>query len=683
MEFTPEEDDILRRIVHRPGVATSGNKIYQLIASHYGGHSFHSWRDRYIRHMRPIWGPPTEDQALAVNDTDDYILSQSYLRAPHTSASSRSKVAADAKLEPTAQNEEDVSQQQQQQQEIPAVQSMPPPMASNKKQRASFSTTDDEILLTAIADKGETAATFKYLGARHPHHTWESWKNRVKALKKRNNGVLPKPDEMLRLNSLPDDSQSDISMQIQPVINNAQGLVEHIPEPEHVDPNIDPNLQHLQSLTAILDDPNQAAFEQQFPDQQAQYQQDEQLQQQLQAEDTPVSTFDFPETEQLLRQNLQQETASSQPSASKKRGAGRKGKRQINIHDPSADENAGAVSDIEDGDSSTGISLRKRSIIRQDPKKRKTNAAARAAAARAAASPRAIPPQTPNKETSTQPKSAKQEHHEREKPGLVKAIRDDAMPNYSNEPRRSTRQRSSSREPQPVPKARQQRRKATSVEPDAIAEATNEDDLMAEEQIRRTNSEAVESNQLLGPRAQKRGAREVRATPNSSPIRPPVSQLRYPGHSPELEPPSPSPASPAKMTQTYMGDTQMIRGDVDFDFETTMPDMALDSQQLEEQTAMRLEAEQRKQAWISEQKAVGLDTMIAADAWYKASGVEHLARKIIEAYTQGLSTPRLPGIWTDEEDEIIFSTDANALEELYKFHGTSVDMRLTFLQMQT
>ena len=663
MEFTPEEDDILRRIVHRPGVATSGNKIYQLIASQYGGHSFHSWRDRYIRHMRPIWGPPTEEQVLAVNPTDDFILSQSYLRAPHTSNNRASKSGS-------AQPRQEQSEIKELPEEVVDQLGPTETPVTVKKQRASFTSTDDEILLTAIAEKGETAATFKYLGARHPHHTWESWKNRVKALKKRNNGVIPKPDDMSRVDTMGEESQADISMQMQP---QELPMEAALPLPEDaslpVDPNIDPNLQQLQSLSAILDDPNQAEFEQQFPDS---HEYNAQLQEQLRQEDAPPTTFDFPETEQLLRQNLQgHPPVASQiqtRTPARKRGApAKRGKRQINIHDPTVDENAGAVSDIEDETQTTRQKPAPREV-----KKRKTNAAAKAAALRALNSPR---PEltTPSKsiDPSTQPKSAKQEHHERERLGLVKAVRDDAMAEFvaqeAQEPRRSTRVRGQSQEPQ------------TGRTP-AHVEPTSEDDAAAAEQIRQAQNDdrlqSISEHASLAPKSAKRG-KVVRATPNSSPQRPPVSQLRAGvTHSPIFEAPSPTPASPPKYHSQYMPDTQDIRGEVDFDFDTTIPEIDIDSQHND----MQIAQEQRKQNWITRQAHdYGISEMDVADAWHKCSGVQSLALKVVEAYAAGSELPQLPGIWSNEDDAVIYSTDARAMEQLYNFHGNAVDTRIVYL----
>ncbi|CCG81458.1 Predicted protein [Taphrina deformans PYCC 5710] len=752
MEFTPEEDDILRRIVHRPGVATSGNKIYQLIAQQYGGHSFHSWRDRYIRHMRPIWGPPTDEAAMDVNATDDFILTQSYLRAPHVSAvgrPGRSDSLSEAP-ETTMQANEELH--------TPAT----PPVI--KKQRAAFSTTDDEILLRAIAENGETASTYKMLGQRHPHHTWESWKNRVKALKKRNGGTLPDPDQGLSIGDFSELSNSNLELDLS-MSGHPQNMkqmqhdnVGHQHHQELVDPNIDPNLQ-LQHLSMIMEDPNQQAFEQQFEQGQYDPTQDLHMQQQLQQEDAANSSFNFQSTEDMLRQNLQVHAAQDMDMGDQRLGDKtldmqatgpqdqRAGKRQINIHDPSVDEDAGPVSDIEDGASQTQV------IGRRGPKratkKRKTNAAAQAAAERAAALSKSQTPATPSRlsdVTHANPKSAKQEHHEREKPTLVPAVRQSASQEFLAEiaePRtRAARARAASQEPQPMTdKGKQWAAIQNNAKPaetfdkidqSLVDDDVNEDDIMAEEQIRRSNNKKtprapktavqpmplidedgfLQTNELLDAdfsataglsgstphRAQARVSGEVRATPDTSPARPPVSQLRAAerevGLTTAFDAPSPTPTSPPphhhhhhhhdnqSFSQSgFLQDTQVIRGEIDFDFDTTIQELELDSgEDLMEAELAAAAAGQRKYSWIERQVATyGIPPADAEDAWNRTSGVQSLAIKVVQAYGQGLNPPRVPGIWTEEDDEIIRSADAQAMEAVDRFHGGSVESRLLFL----
>jgi hypothetical protein len=59
--FTDDDDKLLYKWVHRAneqGYATQGNTLYQALAEHNPRHTFHSWRDRYVKvlSMRPPTG---------------------------------------------------------------------------------------------------------------------------------------------------------------------------------------------------------------------------------------------------------------------------------------------------------------------------------------------------------------------------------------------------------------------------------------------------------------------------------------------------------------------------------------------------------------------------------------------------------------------------------------------------
>lgn len=727
-EFTPAEDDILRRIVHRPGVATSGNKIYQLIAQHYGGHSFHSWRDRYIRHMRPIWGAPNDNTAMDVNATDEHILTQSYLRAPHLAE----RISRSSTPQPRLQ--------QQQELRTPAT---PPAL---KKQRAAFSTTDDEILLRAIAEKGETASTYKALGHRHPHHTWESWKNRVKALKKKNSGTMPDPDQTLAfdISDISTSNLENLELSLAPsTASGKQSKASHVDdmESEQVNPNIDPNLQQLQ-LSMILDDEHQEAFEQQFS-QQSQFDttRDLIMQQQLQNEDQTASPFDFQQTtEDMLLQNLQESVSAVQtrhqpPSrrrsnlkASNALKTTRK-RRQINIHDPTADENVGRVSDIEDGSTPTASKTMKGDL----PKKRKTRAAAIAAAGRAAALTRTGHHlQTPSKfqvePSDSNHKSPKSVRHE--SPGLVHDVAVDTLPEFAvelPEPKtRAARARATSTEAQPssVPAMDVSDREWAAIQDNTepaeafirIDTVLSEDDIRAEEQIRgalgapnprltRSHQQtldhiddgnfvqpsSVRPSDLQAPplrSSRKRARQEVRATPESSPVAPAISMLTGPHTSADdaYDAPSPTPASPSKSysQSQFLQDTQAIRGElVDFDFDTTIHGFELGSQEQRHEEEIQMQAHQRKAHWVERQaKLHNITPTDAIDAWNRASGNQSIASKIVSAYGRGESPPRMPGVWTKADDEIIRSADVAAMEQVDRYHEASggVESRLLFLE---
>lgn len=53
VKFTKEDDELLLKYVEEAGKDKAGNKIYQALAEEYPHHSYHSWRDRYIRHLEP------------------------------------------------------------------------------------------------------------------------------------------------------------------------------------------------------------------------------------------------------------------------------------------------------------------------------------------------------------------------------------------------------------------------------------------------------------------------------------------------------------------------------------------------------------------------------------------------------------------------------------------------------
>ncbi|OIW25271.1 hypothetical protein CONLIGDRAFT_86917 [Coniochaeta ligniaria NRRL 30616] len=53
VKFTEEDDELLLKYVEEAGRNTSGNKIYMALAEEYPHHSWHSWRDRYVRHLEP------------------------------------------------------------------------------------------------------------------------------------------------------------------------------------------------------------------------------------------------------------------------------------------------------------------------------------------------------------------------------------------------------------------------------------------------------------------------------------------------------------------------------------------------------------------------------------------------------------------------------------------------------
>lgn len=53
LKFTEEDDELLLKYVEEAGKDKAGNKIYKALAEEYPHHSYHSWRDRYVRHLEP------------------------------------------------------------------------------------------------------------------------------------------------------------------------------------------------------------------------------------------------------------------------------------------------------------------------------------------------------------------------------------------------------------------------------------------------------------------------------------------------------------------------------------------------------------------------------------------------------------------------------------------------------
>jgi hypothetical protein len=53
VKFTDEDDQLLLEYVEEAGKGKNGNKIYQALAEEHPHHSWHSWRDRYVRHLEP------------------------------------------------------------------------------------------------------------------------------------------------------------------------------------------------------------------------------------------------------------------------------------------------------------------------------------------------------------------------------------------------------------------------------------------------------------------------------------------------------------------------------------------------------------------------------------------------------------------------------------------------------
>ncbi|KAF8246737.1 hypothetical protein K440DRAFT_661839 [Wilcoxina mikolae CBS 423.85] len=76
--FTKEDDLILMRAISKPGVKTSGNKVYQEIGSEHPSHTFHGWRGRWLDHYSKLNPDPLywykelkKSAGIGEDDSDD------------------------------------------------------------------------------------------------------------------------------------------------------------------------------------------------------------------------------------------------------------------------------------------------------------------------------------------------------------------------------------------------------------------------------------------------------------------------------------------------------------------------------------------------------------------------------------------------------------------------------------
>ncbi len=154
-EFTIEDDEILRRIVHRPGIAVSGNKIYKLIEQEYGRHSFHSWRDRYLKYLEPRWPRPEDSVMTSLEANEKTLVAEAVGR-------SRGNVSAP----------------------IPSV-----PRRDGRPHvvKTKFTADEDALLRKYMSreslNQGKTS--FEKIAKKYPSHSWQSWRGRCQILRAR------------------------------------------------------------------------------------------------------------------------------------------------------------------------------------------------------------------------------------------------------------------------------------------------------------------------------------------------------------------------------------------------------------------------------------------------------------------------------------------------------------------
>ncbi|KAG9569084.1 hypothetical protein KCU71_g2532, partial [Aureobasidium melanogenum] len=158
--FTDDDDKLLYKWVHRAndqGLATQGNTLYQVLAAHNPRHTFHSWRDRYVKVLStkppPGWEAYPDDN-LPTFDTPTVDLPSTAL--PRSTAVNRSASrSASATKSP-----------------------------SKAHSYNPFTREDDEELIAWVTEKGKAGASlngnaiYKELEQRNPRHTYHSWRDR-------------------------------------------------------------------------------------------------------------------------------------------------------------------------------------------------------------------------------------------------------------------------------------------------------------------------------------------------------------------------------------------------------------------------------------------------------------------------------------------------------------------------
>lgn len=158
--FTDDDDKLLYKWVHRAdeqGLATQGNTIYQLLAAHNPRHTYHSWRDRYVKVLSarppPGWESYPDEDLPAIDASIADIPSTAL---PRSTAVNRSvSRSATATKSPSA-----------------------------ARVYIPFSQEDDEQLTAWVRNKERLGAAingnaiYKELAERNPRHSYHSWRDR-------------------------------------------------------------------------------------------------------------------------------------------------------------------------------------------------------------------------------------------------------------------------------------------------------------------------------------------------------------------------------------------------------------------------------------------------------------------------------------------------------------------------
>lgn len=158
--FTDDDDKLLYKWVHRAdeqGLATQGNTIYQVLAAHNPRHTYHSWRDRYVKVLStrppPGWEAYPDENLPAIDASIADIPSTALPRSTAVNRSA-SRSASATKSPSTA------------------------------RAYIPFTQEDDEQLTAWVRKKERLGAAingnaiYKELAERNPRHPYHSWRDR-------------------------------------------------------------------------------------------------------------------------------------------------------------------------------------------------------------------------------------------------------------------------------------------------------------------------------------------------------------------------------------------------------------------------------------------------------------------------------------------------------------------------
>ncbi|KTW31824.1 uncharacterized protein T551_01085 [Pneumocystis jirovecii RU7] len=84
--------------------------------------------------------------------------------------------------------------------------------------------------------------------------------------------------------------------------------------------------------------------------------------------------------------------------------------------------------------------------------------------------------------------------------------------------------------------------------------------------------------------------------------------------------------------------------------------------------------------YLRNMKKYGITQNDVTFALYKTSGVKKLAVIVMEAISRNLPLPNIEGIWTEEDDLVVYSGTSKQLKQINQKHGGKLHNRIKFLQ---